>query len=355
MYVIIEEMCKHESDRTLFVGDFNYPEIDWLKYESSHGSNHHTNLFLETIQENLLFQHVLKQTRFRVGQTPSLLDSVLAREELVDGLEYYAPVGLSDHSVLLFSVKLEASWTENREVVLHTKNYNRGNYARASEMLEQTDWSCLQNGSVEGAWQHFKEKVEDIYNDTIPKYNRKRKKNIFMTREAFKQKQKKDESFRKYQTSPTMANFTQYKRDRNQLRSLTRKLRISFESMLTKELKKDPKPFWRYCNSRVKSQAKVGKITRPDGTIAKETEEKVAELSAFFSSVFTEEDNELPTPEQVSTESIESLTITQDKVRSKLKGLSGSKTPGRDNIHPRSSKKQQIKFVCHSQHCSTDL
>ena len=115
--VIIEEMCKHESDRTLFVGDFNYPEIDWLEYESSHSSNHHTNLFLETIQENLLFQHVLKQTRFRVGQTPSLLDLVLAREELVDGLEYYAPVGLSDHSVLLFSVKLEASWTENREVV----------------------------------------------------------------------------------------------------------------------------------------------------------------------------------------------------------------------------------------------
>ena len=132
-----------------------------------------------------------------------------------------------------------------------------------------------------------------------------------------------------------MANFTQYKRDRNQLRSLTRKLRMSFESMLTKELKKDPKPFWRYCNSRVKSQAKVGKITRPDGTIAKETEEKVAELSAFFSSVFTEEDKEVPTPEQVSTESIESLTITQDKVRSKLKGLSGSKTPGPDNIHPR--------------------
>ena len=86
----------------------------------------------------------------------------------------------------------------------------------------------------------------------------------------------------------------------------------------------------------MKTHDTVGKLERPDGTEALTPEEKVAELNAFFSSVFIKEDMQhLPTPAQVNKVSLETVDITQEKVKRKLVQLKDSKTPGPDLIHPR--------------------
>ena len=331
---VLEEVCKSNPDHILVVGDFNYPEIDWVTKESKQGPKHHTNLFIETVQVNLLDQHIKQPTRVRSGQTPSLLDLVLSYEDQVEDIVYQAPVGSSDHAVLLFNAT--GMKTQGRQGAPQVnRNFNKGNYEMAKTMLQETDWSILYRGSIEDAWTFFKTRLQEICEEVIPEH-KKKKRSIYMNREAFKQKQKKDQAFLQYQKHPTEDNSTKYKRERNQLRALTRRLRKSFEEMLASELKKNPKPFWRYCNSRLKNRSKVGRLTKPDGTKTEDTAEMVTELNSFFSSVFTEEDLQvLPTPERVYTQSLETMLITEERVKLKLNNLKTSKTPGPDNVHPR--------------------
>jgi hypothetical protein len=48
-----------------------------------------------------------------------------------------------------------------------------------------------------------------------------------------------------------------YKKERNSLRDLTRKLQKEFEKDLIKKLKKDTKAYWRYENSKLKTRSKI--------------------------------------------------------------------------------------------------
>ena len=331
----IEHFCKSRFGGTIIMGDFNYPDIDWARNETNQGPNHFTNLFLEAVHENLLQQNVHKPTRFRIGQCPSLLDLVLAADGEIEALEYLAPIGSSDHAVLTFSIKGIHPSTVNVAQV-NPKNYNKGDYSKARELLQRVDWAPLTLGSVEDSWRYFKERLHDISAQVIPNHRKGQKKNMFMNREAFELKRKKDKSFRQYQENPTAKNFSIYKKYRNQLRSLTRKLRVDFETKLVTGMKDGSKPFWKYCRSRVKHQARVGKLNRSDGSMTHEPWEMVNELSNFFSSVFTAEDLEtLPNPTKACQERLDCITVTEKKVKERLLKLKSSKTPGPDGLHLR--------------------
>lgn len=331
---MIEEICKREYDHIIIAGDFNYPEIDWAQYMSSAGSNHHSNYFIQAIQENMLYQIVEEPTRFRHGQNSNVLDLILCNDdEIVDDLNIHAPVGSSDHAVLTFTVGRRHVGNKPEE---HSyRNYYKGNYDRAKTLLQQTDWSELTTDCIEESWKLFKSKIEEICNQTIPRKKSKQKKSLFITREAIRLKKRKEKSFKRYRETKSEEDLIVYKRYRNQLRSLTRKLRVDFENRLVSDLKKSSKPFWKYCKSRLKSHGKVGKLVKPDGREVLMPAEKAREFNEFFASVFTNEDLEnLPTPAQVVEESLNFIDVTQEKVKHKLIQMNSSKTPGPDGIHP---------------------
>ena len=78
------------------MGDFNFPEINWVNNEVSTNINSDQYKFYECIQDNFLFssQHICSLTRFRCCQNSNLLDLVFTNEEdiITD-----TPVGKSDH------------------------------------------------------------------------------------------------------------------------------------------------------------------------------------------------------------------------------------------------------------------
>ena len=83
--------------------------------------------------------------------------------------------------------------------------------------------------TVENSWMFFKKKLEEVCEEIIPKQHVKQRRNIHMGKEALKLKRKKEKSFRMYKNSQSAKDFLQYKLCRNKLRSLTRRLRTSFE------------------------------------------------------------------------------------------------------------------------------
>ena len=50
-----------------------------------------TNLFLKTLRENFLFQHVLEPTRQRGSVTPRILDLVITNEQFISDIDYMSP------------------------------------------------------------------------------------------------------------------------------------------------------------------------------------------------------------------------------------------------------------------------
>ena len=64
----------------LVVGDFNYPNIDWINGCLSK-PDHNEQLFYDTLQDCVLHQLVNQLTRIRPGTNPHILDLILTNEE----------------------------------------------------------------------------------------------------------------------------------------------------------------------------------------------------------------------------------------------------------------------------------
>ncbi|VDI03141.1 Hypothetical predicted protein [Mytilus galloprovincialis] len=90
---LISEATQKGFSHILIMGDFNYPAIDWEIWNTK-GENENSieNRFLESIQENFLFQHTTKPTRWRGTDTPHTLDLILTNEEeMISNLRIHEP------------------------------------------------------------------------------------------------------------------------------------------------------------------------------------------------------------------------------------------------------------------------
>ena len=87
----------------LIMGDFNFREIDWNNKETSVGEDHLATIFLESVRDTYLYQHVKEPTRYRSDNIPSLLDLIFTNEEhMVSDLNYLPGLGSSDHLQINF-------------------------------------------------------------------------------------------------------------------------------------------------------------------------------------------------------------------------------------------------------------
>ena len=67
------------------------------------------------MQANLLMQHVDTPTRARGMDTPRILDLVITNNDIIDSINYLAPLGKSDHSVLIITTVLSNSTIDCRQ------------------------------------------------------------------------------------------------------------------------------------------------------------------------------------------------------------------------------------------------
>ena len=157
-----------------------------------------------------------------------------------------------------------------------------------------------------------------------------------MTRDTLKLKDLKAKLWKRYKQSRTHYDNQRYRRVKNELRTITRRLRETFESNIAIEVKNQPKKFWADVNSRTKTRSKIPPLKNDDGSKAITAAEKAEALNRFFSSVFTEErlDNIPEDHADFSGELLDMFAISPEMVLKKLNELNPNKTPGPDGWHP---------------------
>ena len=335
---LLRTVSSTNPTRLLIVGDFNLPEIEWNNWTISGNEDNQPHQFVECLQDCFLYQHVTQPTRYRLNQTPKTLDLILTNEEgLISDLNILPSLGLSDHVCLSFMVKCNAERSaEEKEPY---RNLNRGDYDHIRQRMRNTHWEeNMESETMSDAWDYFKCTFNTYLDEGIPTQKPGSKpKKLYLNRKALRIRKKKYHHFKRWKMSDQYADYVRYTRERDALRSLTRKLCRDFEMDIAKNIKKNPKAFWKYVKSKLKTRSTIDHLTKEDGTMTINDEENAEVLNRFFTSVFTEEDLEnIPTLEdRYHGPPLENIIITPEMITQKLKKLKTSKSPGPDGFHPR--------------------
>jgi len=93
------------------------------------------------------------------------------------------------------------------------------------------------------------------------------KRNLYITQEAKALKNKRNHLWKIYTRSQSTADHIAYTQARNALHSLTHNLRKQFERQIANNVKENPKAFWNYARSRMKTRPAIGNIKGIDGQI----------------------------------------------------------------------------------------
>ena len=326
------------DDKVVICGDFNYPDINWNTVTCTRNNINKSCMFLNTIQENFLYQIIKEPTHHRCQQTPTLIDLILTNDvNLVNNVDHFPPFGKSHHSVICFSLDIEPPPITPSSTLKYL--VDKGDYASMSKSLERTDWDSEFTGPTEECWSKFHTILDSAIHKYVP--SKIYKPNVFKINKhapptLLNKIRLKRRAFKFYKKFPTKENYDRYARLRNQVKWESRKATRNREKYIASVAKTNPKSFFKYVNSKIKCKVNISNLKKDDGTLTENDLEKANVLKTFFTSVFTHEpDGPLPDFEPKTDRILSNLTVTQDQMLKKLQSLKISKTPGPDGLHPR--------------------
>lgn len=147
--------------------------------------------FLDSVDDLFLFQHFIKPTRFRQGESPSLLDVVFTNEEdvhMVTNLLYLSLLDNSDHICIQFDL---ACYSEPKKMDKLKYNIRAANMDLMKQTLSDNDWAFLLNPpDINDACLHFKSVYPDTLDHCVPTYKPKEKKSLYSNSEVICLKKK---------------------------------------------------------------------------------------------------------------------------------------------------------------------
>ena len=328
---------KPKKTQLIICGDFNLKGIDWSQEVCTSGSSQGAQAMLKKVQDLLLFQHILRPTRYRLGQTPQTLDLVFTEEEnAIESLEYFDGLGLSDHLIVTFQLAEDLWLKRKQQTPRH--NYRRADFESMRRELKKTSLVAnLETNTTEEVWKLFQSTMHMLVEQHVPKKKPpKKKRNLYMNNNALRLRKKKERLWKRYLDSGQDSDYAKFAKVRNELRATTRNLKKSFEKDLTKNLKTNPKAFWAYVNSKVKHVSGIEALNAGNGVVADTDHDKARVLNSFFATTFTQEDLvDVPAfTTDYDGELLEDIEFTKEEVARKLEELDPVKSSGPDDIHP---------------------
>ena len=344
LFKMMRHLClKSEYKCILILGDFNHPGISWTPEPvittNHHSASHPEHLFVDTLSECLLNQHVSSATRVREGQNPTIDDLILSTDiDMVNNVEHIGHLGASDHHILSF--ELVKTFQNCPQPTKTRYKYNQTNLEGFSKHLS-LDWETeLCNTSAEEAYNKFLAKYNEAKEIYVPKSKvtptQKYKKPIWMKPATLNLIRRKKHAHIKFLNTRAKFDNDAYRSMRNQVTAATRRDRREFERNISKEIKNNNKLFWRYINSQRISKTTIPDLQRKDGSLTSDDKEKAELLNAQFTSVFTDEDKtHLPTLDPLPiTNNLEKIIVKPADVKKLLKKLRTQKSCGPDGVHP---------------------
>ena len=202
-------------------------------------------IFLDTINNNLLTQMVTEPTR-----GPNILDLVFAGNPgAVLNCYVDEPFSTSDHNVVFLEVDCAVPRITRapRKVYL----YSRGDYEAFNQQIVDDDWSFIRlTRDMEVIWCQFKSKLDNLMDTHIPfKYVKPGARNKVpwsRYRSVTRSKKKKRTSRIRSKVSGLAADRLLHKAEVDAHEHVINQAKSHYEDRLVDQIKDNPKFFWNY-------------------------------------------------------------------------------------------------------------
>ena len=341
MFDIFKFLLNTTNENVMFIGDFNFPGIDWNDWVSKYNNKYELE-FINMLQEKFLLQHVNFPTRARGTHDPHTLDLVISNDDFISGIENLSPLGKSDHSVLRILSSLNKFNAVNEDKL----NFKKGDYEGLRKSLN-IDWVSLldpHSDDIEEMWNAFKNIININCFKYIPVTNnfdswKKKDWKCPISKEIRIEIKQKSRLWTRYIETKDETILNKYKHIRNTIRNKTRNIIKEEQLEIAKSCKNNPKKFWNYVKSKTKNQSCIGDIKfkneNDEVSVAKTDEDKADAFCNYFSSVFTRENKDVIENLNLNVQDtfMSDIVFDVENIKTKLKNLNVNKSSGPDNIH----------------------
>lgn len=251
------------EDSVLVFGDFNLPLISWTFLNDSFYytpiiSNENTDDFINNLSDLCLFQ--INGVR---NDHERLLDLVFVNEPSEYSLKRADPVTIPEyryHPTLELNLNLPVLNDTQNKFNVKDYCYKRANYDDLNYYLNNTDWLHLlsnTNGtpnSIDSMIRIFYETVQNYMNECIPKFTfLNRSGPPWSTKQLSCLKNLKNKRYKKYKKTGLVTEYSKYSVVRAEYNILNTKLYYNYLETMKLNLKKDPKSFYKFVNSKRKT------------------------------------------------------------------------------------------------------
>ena len=346
-----------EEENIIVVGDVNLPHVDWeMGYVKAPENTRDKILLNEMEYLNMFIEKGFKwylsdgYTRRRMyGNTiqESLLDQVFSNNEaLIYSIQNKAPLGKSDHAVLKVTFKFKY---DNSYIVSTKKNWSKITKEHVECWSSNVDWEySYEATTVDNMWDELYTKLNS-FQDIVPDEHVKFDKNGNILRKLpwdcsklVRKRKEKDKAWKVFENTPNMANYHYALFKQDEFESAEFQAKAKHEKKITKNIKKNSKPLFRYLRMKNKINKTVNKVNKEDGSDTVTPQETANEFAKFFQSVFRI-DEQGPLPQQcyiddttASQDELHNIIhVVEEKVAEFLMKIDYSKARGPDDIHPK--------------------
>ena len=297
LWKTITYMASLYKDNMLLMGDFNCSGIVWTNQLTvDQDTNSLNNKLIETLRDCYLEQVITENTRARGSNIPSLLDLVLCYDrEQISNIAYLGPLGKSDHCVvtLLYNITFEScSYKVKRNI------YDKVDYTAIKKHLSNIGWNIiLSEKSVQQQWDVLVDNIgsfEDQYNlSKMVEINRDDKFGEKLPNHIRLQIKKKHNMWKRYMETRSPDIYRTFCRSRNKVKNLIKKFRKQKETDIRSNIKRNPKAFWSYTNSKTTVKNTIASLHSDPkdqtSNLIDNSREKANILNSYFASVYTKE------------------------------------------------------------------
>ena len=271
-----------------FLGDFNFPRIDWND-RVSHGGPEHFRFMNCCLRLNLA-QLVTEPTR-----DDNILDLILcSHSSTVSSLSVDCPFTTTcDHNSVSFSLLFLGHNTVKCNDVY--RDFHNADYTSIRHILSHVDWYHMYNqcSTVNSFWEGIRSVILEIFEDAnlVPKYPLRShrhsrrypkyiRKLLAKKKKLYPRRKKNYEFMHSYK----LASVAYTKAVSDYLQHL--------ESSLVD--KNNIKSFFSYANSKLRCKVEIPPLVDDNGNIITDNQEKAELFNQVFANVFTSDNGQFP-------------------------------------------------------------
>lgn len=321
----LEQRVKRIPNPVLVCGDFNQPGIEWNNLTAM--SSHNQDLHLERFLATGLVQKVLFPTYISSQNT---LDLVFETQtNLVTEVKQLDPLSFSDHYPVLFFVNAVPPASET----IQRKDWRNMPKGLMKLYLELQNWHNVlggNNADVNEAWENFKVFYDDFCNRFVPVRVIKPKSPKFPPH-IHKLKNRYTNARTKYRRTFSLTHKTTMEERHSAYITALQTFVAEPEKRILE--KNNIQAFYKFVRCRIgKGHPSPNIVTGDNEVPVTDDYEKSNLFNRYFSSVFTHDDDRQNAINNANNDGL--LVVTTRLVKSAIKKLGATSSPGQDEIHP---------------------